>query len=113
MNTDSKEDNKTANKVLVIAGSVAFYTVFWLYILEYINAKEVIGPNIRVLFALVGLSTAATYWVYKKYTGKGNEVHNYKAAQTDPIPRRMFCANSHKTSATPLVGLTLTLERYE
>jgi hypothetical protein len=75
MNTKSKEDNKTANKVLVITGSVAFYTVFWLYMLEYINAKEVLGPNIRVLFTLVGLSSAATYWLYKAYTKKRNEHH--------------------------------------
>lgn len=74
MDQDKENTGKSniANRVLLACALVVVYSVVWLFILEWLNSDNDIGPNIKLLVGVVGASVVLTDWVYFKKV-KGNK----------------------------------------
>lgn len=72
MNEQSEKEVTIANRVVLAFVSALVSAGFWFYLLEYIEAKKVMGPNPKVVLGLVVISVVAVDRIYLKLTRKQN-----------------------------------------
>ncbi|MDT8405036.1 abortive infection system antitoxin AbiGi family protein [Sulfuriflexus sp.] len=60
------KDVTIANRILLASVSALVSSVFWSYILDFINVDEIIGPNPSILIGLIVISVIASDRIYVK-----------------------------------------------